>query len=89
MCPVVDGAETLNGLASSVILASPEDILLQKLRWYRRGGEVPGRQWRDIVAIILVHGERLDREYLREGSEILGVSDLLDRDLAWVSAEDR
>ena len=47
------------------------------------------RQWRDIVAIILVQGERLDREYLREGSEILGVSDLLDRALAGVSAEDR
>ena len=28
----------------------PEDILLQKLRWYRRGGEVSDRQWRDIAS---------------------------------------
>ncbi len=26
----------------------PEDILLQKLRWYRTGGEVSDRQWRDV-----------------------------------------
>jgi hypothetical protein len=67
----------------------PEDILLQKLRWFRRGGEVSDRQWRDIAAIVLVQGGRLDREYLRQGAEILGVSDLLDRALAEASAEDR
>jgi hypothetical protein len=59
----------------------PEDILLQKLRWYRRGGEVSDRQWRDIAAIVRVQGSRLDREYLRDGAGILGVSDLLDRAL--------
>ena len=60
----------------------PEDILLQKLRWYRRGGEVSDRQWRDVAAIVRVQSQRLDREYLREGARILGVSDLLDRALA-------
>jgi hypothetical protein len=60
----------------------PEDILLQKLRWYRRGGEVSDRQWRDIAAIVRVQGGRLDRDYLREGAAILGVTDLLDRALA-------
>jgi hypothetical protein len=60
----------------------PEDILLQKLRWYRRGGEVSDRQWRDIAAIVRVQGRRLDRDYLREGAAILGVSDLLDLALA-------
>jgi hypothetical protein len=59
----------------------PEDILLQKLRWYRRGGEVSDRQWRDVAAIIRVQGRRLDREYLRESAGILGVSDLLERAL--------
>ena len=59
----------------------PEDILLQKLRWYRRGGEVSDRQWRDIAAIVRVQGRRLDRDYLRDGAGILGVSDLLDRAL--------
>jgi hypothetical protein len=59
----------------------PEDILLQKLRWYRLGGEVSDRQWRDIAAIVRVQGSRLDREYLRDGAGILGVSDLLERAL--------
>jgi len=59
----------------------PEDILLQKLRWYRRGGEVSDRQWRDITAIVRVQGPRLDREYLRDGAGVLGVSDLLERAL--------
>ncbi len=57
----------------------PEDILLQKLRGCRLGGEVSDRQWRDIAAIVRVQGGRLDRDYLREGAGILGVSNLLDR----------
>jgi hypothetical protein len=66
----------------------PEDILLQKLRWYRRGGEVSDRQWRDIAAIVRVQGRRLDREYLRDGAGILGVSDLLDRALGEAPPEE-
>ena len=60
----------------------PEDILLQKLRWYRLGGEVSDRQWRDISAIVRVQDRRLDEEYLREGASVLGVPDLLERALA-------
>lgn len=60
----------------------PEDILLQKLRWYRRGGEISDRQWRDIAAIVRVQAELLDRGYLRENAQVLGVSDLLERALA-------
>lgn len=59
----------------------PEDILLQKLRWYRRGGEVSDRQWRDILAIIRVQGPRLDRAYLADNAPALGVEDLLGRAL--------
>jgi hypothetical protein len=58
---------------------APEDILLQKLRWYRLGNEVSERQWRDILGILLVQGEALDRAYLERGAETLGVSDLLAR----------
>jgi hypothetical protein len=58
-----------------------EDILLQKLRWYRMGEEVSERQWRDILGIILVQGSALDEEYLRKGASVLGVTDLLDRAL--------
>ena len=60
---------------------TPEDILLQKLRWYRLGGEVSDRQWRDVLGIVLVQERRLDEEYLRDGADLLDVTDLLDRAL--------
>ena len=58
---------------------TPEDILLQKLRWYRLGNEVSERQWRDVLGIILVQGEALDEDYLARAAELLGVLDLLER----------
>jgi hypothetical protein len=60
---------------------APEDVLLQKLRWFRRGGEVSDRQWRDVLGIIRVQGSRLDRAYLAQGAMRLDVSDLLARAL--------
>ena len=61
---------------------SPEDVLLQKLRWYRKGGEVSDRQWRDAVGIVRVQASRLDRSYLTYGAALLGVTDLVERVLA-------
>jgi hypothetical protein len=58
---------------------TPEDILLQKLCWFRKGNEVSDRQWRDVLGILLVQGNAIDRTYLRDRAERLGVSDLLAR----------
>lgn len=60
----------------------PEDILLQKLRWYREGGGVSDRQWRDILGIVRVQGPRLDRDYLTLNAPVLRVGDLLARALS-------
>jgi hypothetical protein len=59
----------------------PEDILLQKLRWYRRGGEMSDRQWRDTLGIIRIQGSGLDRDYLHRNAPALQVAGLLDRAL--------
>ena len=60
----------------------PEDILLQKLRWFRLGGERSDRQWRDVLGIVRVQGPHLDREYLRAHAWVLEVEDLLELVLA-------
>ena len=67
---------------ATIYVHPPEDILLQKLRWFRLGGETSERQWRDILGIIRVQGSRLDRPYLTLNAPTLGVADLLSRALA-------
>ncbi len=32
-------------------VATPEDTILQKLRWYRAGDEISDRQWRDVLGV--------------------------------------
>jgi hypothetical protein len=67
------------GARGSLYVAAPEDNLLRKLVWFRKGGEVSDRQWRDVLGILRVSGESLDRDYLARWAGRLGVSDLLAR----------
>ena len=45
-------------------VASAEDTILAKLVWFRKGGRVSDRQWHDILGVVKVQAERLDRAYL-------------------------
>ena len=65
----------------SVYVVSPEDIILAKLEWYRMGGEVSERQWRDILGVLKTRAGELDLDYLQEWAAQLKVSDLLERAL--------
>jgi hypothetical protein len=59
--------------------STAEDTLLAKLLWYRQGNEVSERQWRDVLGILRVAGEGLDRGYLSQWAAAIGIADLLDR----------
>ena len=65
----------------SVYVASPEDTILSKLEWYRMGGEVSDRQWRDILGVLKTREGELDLAYLRQWANELKVADLLERAL--------
>jgi hypothetical protein len=66
---------------ADLFVYTAEDILLQKLRWFRLGGDVSERQWRDIAGVVAVQGERLDLPYLRRAAGVIEVTDLLERAL--------
>ncbi|HET7584207.1 MAG TPA: hypothetical protein VFK13_04830 [Gemmatimonadaceae bacterium] len=63
-------------------VATVEDILLAKLRWYRLGGEASEVQQRDIRGIIALNRGALDLEHLKRWSVALGIVDLTERFLA-------
>lgn len=65
--------------ALEVFVATPEDVILNKLEWYRLGEEVSERQWNDALGVLKVQRGRLDRTYLEEWAGDLGISDLLRR----------
>ncbi len=61
--------------------ATAEDVVLQKLRWFRMGGGVSERQWLDALGVLKVQGTRIDRTYLAHWANAIGVADLLIRAL--------
>jgi len=78
---VIDLIETMIVIdpEQSVYVVSPEDIILVKLEWYRMGGEVSDRQWRDILGVMKTRTGELGANYLREWAKALNVGDLLER----------
>ena len=63
-------------------VATAEDVVLSKLRWYRLGGETSEQQWNDVLGVISVQRDRLDLAYLRDWAQYLKVDDLLEQVLA-------
>lgn len=66
------------GLRALPVLG-PEDIILQKLRWYQRGGEVSDRQWRDVVSVLRQAEGALDHDYIDGVAASSGLSALVER----------
>lgn len=62
-----------------IYVATAEDTVLAKLRWYRKGGEVSSTQWSDVLGVLGAQSVNLDIAYLREWADKLGVRDLLEK----------
>jgi len=61
----------------NVYLSSPEDVILNKLVWYKAGEEASKRQWNDVIGVIKVQSENLDNDYLNKWGVQLGIIELL------------
>ena len=59
--------------------SSPEDIIIAKLQWYKIGGFVSERQWLDVIGVIKVQGDLLEKKYLKSWSQKLGLSSLMQK----------
>jgi hypothetical protein len=62
-----------------VPIASPEDVILAKLRWFDQGGRVSENQWKDVMGVLAIQGERIDWAYIEDWAPRLGVADLLEK----------
>jgi len=62
---------------TALYFASPEDVILNKLRWRQRSGSE--KQWRDVLGVLKVQAENLDYGYMRELAEQLGLVDALNQ----------
>lgn len=60
--------------SSSFWLISPEDLILAKLLWGQGRSE---KQWRDVLGVLKVQGERLDFDYLAQWAGSLRLERLL------------
>ena len=63
----------------SLYVKSPEDTILRKLLWYREGGEVSDRQWRDVLGVLRAWAGKLDNAYLENWATRLALTTLIER----------
>ncbi len=55
---------------------APEDIVLNKLRWYEMGNRASDRQWYDLQGTLRLQREQLDLAYLRQWARELGLDEV-------------
>ena len=61
----------------SLFVKSPEDTVLRKLLWFRSGGSISDRQWRDLVEVLRHSRALIDDAYLDAWAARLDLVELL------------
>ena len=67
------------GTLKNVAFCTAEDMVLRKLEWYRAGGQISERQWSDVLGLLQVQADKLDRDYLVRWARELDLLTLLER----------
>jgi hypothetical protein len=75
-------ASSLYGVIRSTLDVDIVADMRLELEWYRMGGEVSDRQWRDILGVLKTQAGALDLDYLQKWAKELKVGDLLVRALS-------
>jgi hypothetical protein len=65
--------------SQQLFFATPEDIVLHKLVWFKESVGVSDRQWNDVQGVLKVQGDQLDMAYLNYWAKELGISELLEK----------
>ena len=60
----------------SASFASPEDVIIKKMEYYREGGSE--KHLRDITGILKISGDAVDRSYISDWSKRLGLTEIWD-----------
>lgn len=59
----------------ALFVKAAEDVVLRKLLWFRLGGGVSTRQWRDVVQVLRLNRGSLDEAVFAEWVPKLGLDD--------------
>ncbi len=62
--------------ATKVNFASPEDVIIKKLEFFKEGGS--DKHLRDIAGVLAVMGDQIDRRYIERWVRRLGLTDTWD-----------
>lgn len=70
-------AVVVRSTGETLYVKSPDDTVLRKLLWFRAGGGVSEKQWRDVVEVLRISGGLMDAAYLDTWATRLGIESLL------------
>ncbi|MBL8205318.1 MAG: hypothetical protein JNM09_13870 [Blastocatellia bacterium] len=62
----------------TVWTCTAEDIVLQKLLWFDKGGRISRQQWDDVLGVIKLHHPAMNFDYLKQWSIEIGIPQLLE-----------